>query len=190
MKKVKSLLSVIPAVVMVFIMALPVRAWDNSGSRSITITTPQPNHKYTSYQVFKGDISKEKKLSNILWGDDIVDGDKILDALKTDKIFGEGEDNALYKAADAAGIADVLEENDSEFVVAFADLVGDSYLKANLEEGHRLNAMVFYTNMVNKSGTILPETGGIGTAIFYIVGGILVVGAAVLLITKKRMKDQ
>lgn len=39
----------------------------------------------------------------------------------------------------------------------------------------------------NLSGVTLPSTGGIGTTIFYVVGGILVLGAAVLLITKKRM---
>ena len=38
----------------------------------------------------------------------------------------------------------------------------------------------------NFSGVLLPETGGIGTTIFYIVGGVLVVGAVVLLITKRR----
>lgn len=39
----------------------------------------------------------------------------------------------------------------------------------------------------NKSGTELPSTGGIGTTIFYVLGSILVLGAVVLLITKKRM---
>lgn len=38
----------------------------------------------------------------------------------------------------------------------------------------------------NKSGTLLPETGGIGTTIFYVLGSILVIGAVVLLIAKKR----
>lgn len=42
-------------------------------------------------------------------------------------------------------------------------------------------------HVVNRSGSMLPETGGIGTTIFYIVGGILVFGAVVLMITKKRM---
>ena len=41
--------------------------------------------------------------------------------------------------------------------------------------------------VVNQSGTELPSTGGIGTTIFYVLGGLLMVGAVVLLITKKRM---
>ncbi len=36
----------------------------------------------------------------------------------------------------------------------------------------------------------LPSTGGIGTTIFYVTGSILLVGAAVLLITKKRMSNK
>lgn len=43
------------------------------------------------------------------------------------------------------------------------------------------------TNVVNNKGSELPSTGGMGTTIFYIVGSILVLGAAILLITKKRM---
>ena len=43
------------------------------------------------------------------------------------------------------------------------------------------------TDVENKSGTELPETGGIGTTIFYIAGGILVLAAVVFLVTRKRM---
>ena len=39
----------------------------------------------------------------------------------------------------------------------------------------------------NQSGTELPSTGGMGTTVFYVVGGILVVGAVVLLVARKRM---
>lgn len=48
----------------------------------------------------------------------------------------------------------------------------------------------YYVNIVNNSGSTLPSTGGIGTTIFYIIGGILVVGAAILLVTKKRMSKE
>ena len=41
--------------------------------------------------------------------------------------------------------------------------------------------------VLNQSGTELPSTGGMGTTVFYVVGGILVVGAIVLLVARKRM---
>lgn len=43
------------------------------------------------------------------------------------------------------------------------------------------------TSIVNQTGSLLPSTGGIGTTIFYIVGAILVIGAGVILVAKKRM---
>lgn len=46
----------------------------------------------------------------------------------------------------------------------------------------------FSLNVVNKQGATLPTTGGIGTKLFYIIGGLLVAGSVVLLVTKKRMK--
>ncbi len=42
-------------------------------------------------------------------------------------------------------------------------------------------------DVVNNAGTTLPETGGIGTTIFYALGGLLVLTALVLLVTRKRM---
>lgn len=41
----------------------------------------------------------------------------------------------------------------------------------------------------NTKGAELPETGGIGTKLFYIGGGALVLASAVILISKKRAKD-
>ena len=39
----------------------------------------------------------------------------------------------------------------------------------------------------NNSGAELPSTGGIGTTIFYVIGAILVLGAGILLVTRRRM---
>lgn len=41
--------------------------------------------------------------------------------------------------------------------------------------------------VANNAGSTLPETGGIGTTIFYVVGAVLVLGAVVLLVTRKRV---
>ena len=42
-------------------------------------------------------------------------------------------------------------------------------------------------DVVNQAGAVLPETGGMGTTLFYILGSVLVLGAGVLLVVKKRM---
>lgn len=42
-------------------------------------------------------------------------------------------------------------------------------------------------NIANNKGSTLPSTGGIGTTIFYVLGGTLVVGSGIALVTKKRL---
>ena len=44
--------------------------------------------------------------------------------------------------------------------------------------------------VANSTGTELPSTGGMGTTLFYTLGAILVLGAGVLLVTKKRMSEK
>lgn len=48
------------------------------------------------------------------------------------------------------------------------------------------NQPVVAPQIQNTSGVELPSTGGIGTTIFYVIGGVLVVGAVVILIARKR----
>ena len=43
--------------------------------------------------------------------------------------------------------------------------------------------------VLNQTGAELPSTGGMGTTVFYILGSVLVLGAAVVLVTRKRMKE-
>lgn len=49
---------------------------------------------------------------------------------------------------------------------------------------------IFAQDVINNSGSLLPSTGGIGTTIFYVVGAILVIGAGVMLVVKKRMSRE
>lgn len=42
----------------------------------------------------------------------------------------------------------------------------------------------------NKSGTVLPSTGGAGTTMIYLIGGALVLGSGVVLVTKRRVKGK
>ena len=55
---------------------------------------------------------------------------------------------------------------------------------------YNANDDVFEITIVNQSGAELPSTGGIGTTIFYVVGAILVIGAGVVMVTRRRMDAQ
>ncbi len=57
-----------------------------------------------------------------------------------------------------------------------------------LNEHDTFQELKYQVNIANKMGSILPTTGGTGTTIFYILGSILVIGAGVVLVTKKRLE--
>ena len=46
------------------------------------------------------------------------------------------------------------------------------------------------TSIINQSGTELPSTGGIGTTIFYIVGAVLVLGAAAVILARRKAEQE
>ena len=71
-------------------------------------------------------------------------------------------------------------ETATPVVITNADLLANKDPEGNIVRANEIR-------VVNNAGTNLPSTGGIGTTIFYVIGGILVVGAGVLLVTKKRM---
>ena len=61
-----------------------------------------------------------------------------------------------------------------------------AHMTHTLKQGETDAGKVEKVEIENKSGLELPSTGGIGTTIFYVLGSILVIGAVVLLIAKKR----
>ena len=58
---------------------------------------------------------------------------------------------------------------------------------AKSENGETMTYTKPTAKVNNQSGTELPSTGGIGTTVFYVVGGALVLIAVVLLVTRKKM---
>ena len=70
--------------------------------------------------------------------------------------------------------------------------VPDGYNKLSAREEVTITTGATETveiTVINNAGAQLPSTGGIGTTIFYVVGGVLVLAAVVLLVTKKRMSE-
>ena len=120
MRKVKKLLGLLLAAVMVLAMGVPTFA--ASGNYSITINDESSGHTYVAYQVFKGTVSDNgQTLSNVDWGDG-VNGEALLAALK-----GPEETPTAYQTCtSAAKVAKVLEgyADDSQAIKEFSDIVG------------------------------------------------------------------
>ena len=84
-------------------------------------------------------------------------------------------------------------------VTAEHDVLSDNPALTSLSGNATTGQLTFASNtndgslsadVVNNAGSTLPETGGIGTTIFYVLGGMLVVCAVVLMVSKKRMSAE
>ncbi|MBE6989595.1 MAG: isopeptide-forming domain-containing fimbrial protein [Ruminococcaceae bacterium] len=92
--------------------------------------------------------------------------------------------------SDANGLIKIQGLNTETYVLTETD-APDGY---NLLEGTKDLVVTAGTNAIeltveNETGTVLPSTGGIGTKLFYVVGAILVIGAGVVLVARKRVED-
>ncbi len=118
-----------------------------------------------------GDEIKGTDLTTFTWNG-VDDGDYKLEETTTPSGF-KTMDPIEFKVTASHT---VLSDNPTLETLDGGDLATGDVSTGNIE-----------ADIVNKSGATLPSTGGIGTTIFYVVGGVLMVGAFVLLITKKRM---
>ena len=99
----------------------------------------------------------------------LVDDDKIV-TLATGNITVEGVDSDDY----------YLEETDAPR--GFNPIQGRTKVQVNAE-----NSLI--AEVPNNSGEILPSTGGIGTTIFYVLGGLMVVGAGIVLVARRKASE-
>ncbi len=105
------------------------------------------------------------------------DGDYILKETKTPEGYNSISDIKFTITADH----DVLSDNPQLNNLNGTKLSGEITLTPDKTTGS------LTSNIVNQKGSELPETGGMGTTVMYLVGGVLVAGALLLLITKRRM---
>jgi len=76
-----------------------------------------------------------------------------------------------------------------EWKIKDGQVVEDSVTEATTVVYNNDNLAVTPVVVINNKGTELPSTGGIGTTIFYILGGLLVIGAAVILVARRKAQD-
>ncbi len=105
---------------------------------------------------------------------------------KPDTVLFEGLDAGTYTVKEVEAPAGYNILNGEITVVIDSD--GNRTYTYTGTDGMVTTTSGAYVSVKNESGSTLPSAGGMGTRIFYTVGGILVVGAGILLITKRRMK--
>ena len=106
----------------------------------------------------------------------------------------KGLDDGDYKISETTTPSRYNTIADIEFTItAVHDVTSVNPTLTSLTGGNKFTGEVstgaVSADIENNTGSTLPETGGMGTTIFYVLGSALVLGAVVLLVTKKRMSD-
>lgn len=151
--------------------------------------------KFVLYRM-DGDTKKYAKLTN-----NKIDGwvnDKgnatTLETSGTGDILIEGLNEGTYYLEETeapAGYNKLTEPIEVEITATTSVTSGSETVQyKNSSETSYTPATDATVKVLNSAGTQLPSTGGIGTTLFYVIGGVLMAVAAVLLVTKKRMNSK
>ena len=118
-----------------------------------------------------------------------------------------GENETLEAAIDDGKITQYVSDATTGVVPSFTGLVDGTYtlIESQVPAGYNKAADSTFTiaahdyegtnlqltsTVVNNAGAELPSTGGIGTTIFYVVGGLLAVGAAIILVSRRKAESR
>ena len=143
MKQLKKWISALLCMALALCLALPAWAEDpeTTPKYTLTITSETPGHTYQAYQVFSGTLAKDpanpsaepSTLVNLEWGSGVQVEKKeaLLAAIKAITVTENSVSKKPFEACnDVNAIAAVLtlENNNSELLDAFADVVADYYV--------------------------------------------------------------
>lgn len=187
---------------------------DTDGALSNTITIAPNNESgststeiiYTSkinvvkYAGVEGQPdNKETKLQGAKFQLKNADGNyyKYTAATETEgaKVEWVAQANADTVTTDANGNASFPGLKDGTYTLVETEAPDGYNLPTNPETSVTVNAesgthqTTYTSEIANYTGAVMPSTGGIGTTLFYTIGGLLLVCSAILLVTKKRMSS-
>ena len=172
---------------------------DTAHSSTLTKTFEIPVFKYTG--AGKKGLGKAKFTLKNASGSSLIQFVKVSDATEntelTYRVAKTGEENT---------VTEITTPSSGKFTIQGLD--ANTYLLTETEQPKGYNKLASpitivietdgkvkldgsYVNVVeveNKTGTILPSTGGMGTTIIYMVGAILVIGSGIVLLSKKKSK--
>ncbi len=161
---------------------------DNSESTSDKTTTT--THKFSVYK------HAEKKTENLAGAEfQLKKGDVVIKLIKLDDNnyrVANGNETGAVESFTTVAEGDIViwgvdADNDYTLVETQAPAGYNKLVEAvsvTVDAGNET-----HIDVENKAGSELPSTGGIGTTIFYVLGGLMAAGAAVVLIAKKRVEQ-
>ena len=176
---------------------------DTAHSLTSTYTFKLPVFKFTGTGAEKKGLGKAKFTLKNANGSDSIKFVKVSDATEgtelTYRVAKTGEENT---------VTEITTPSSGKFTIQGLD--ADTYLLTEKEQPKGYNKLASpitvvieadgnvkidasYVNVVeveNKTGTILPSTGGMGTTIIYMVGAVLVIGSGIVLLSKKKSKEK
>ena len=189
---------------------------NNSGKGTPEGDTPKDKNIVFTYKTVFNKVDEEKnpltgadfkleKKVNGKWVNvtELHSGDGAANPTKTTNDAGTvftftGLDDGDYKLTETVTPSSYNTIEPIEFTItATHDVLSDNpALKALTgTDGHeftmtpKLDEGSLSADVVNQKGTTLPSTGGIGTTIFYVLGGLLVAGAGIVLVARKKASE-
>lgn len=177
----------------------------------------ETNHPTTDTKTFEMHVFKfykDKKNSDKETGlaDAVFTLSKKSDGTEPIKLTKTNENSNIYKVNNNGTITDITTPGDGKFTIQGLG-AGTYYLtetqqpdgynklaksvKVEIDvngaitvDGKLITGVDKLVEVENKSGTVLPSTGGVGTTMIYLVGAVLVLGSGVVLATKRRVKNK
>ena len=133
--------------------------WKDADGNYIVAGTTKPNDTYT----------------------DVANNEMITEANGTFNIIGLDHGTYTLKETTVPATYNPLDPVTITISADHKEAAGGASASMELTAASTMN-----NKLVNKSGATLPETGGIGTTIFYVLGGMMFVGAALILIVRRK----
>ena len=169
-------------------------------AQSDTKTTTTTTHKFSVLKYDGGKFDKDAANKTALAGavfslkKGTGDDADTVDLVKID------DNNYRIAKADETGTVTTFTTNATGAIVIWGVDADNDYSLVEITPPAGYNALTAPVSVTvaadnttiaeveNLTGSVLPSTGGMGTTIFYLLGGLMVLGALVVMVTNKRMR--
>lgn len=169
-----------------------------SAFTSQEVTTSLSNHQIDVYK-YTGSAESKTGLAGagFVLAQVVADTSEGAEATATKTVYYNLTNGIVSWVDDIDDATEYVTAEADEFVVSFKGLADGAYtlIENTVPTGYNkaddapvtLSGADSRIEVLNSTGSELPSTGGMGTTLFYVIGGLLMASAAVLLIAKKKM---